>query len=40
MPPENAQYAIAAYVVAGVILVGYTLTLLRRARRAIRRLDR
>jgi|GEM_PF-2668261 len=40
MPPENAQYAIAAYVVAAVILVGYTLTLLRRARRAIRRLDR
>jgi hypothetical protein len=39
MPPENAQYAIAAYVVAAVILVGYALTLVRRARRAIRRLQ-
>ena len=40
MPPDNAQYAVAAYVVAAVILVGYTLALLRRARRAIRRLQR
>ena len=37
MPPENAGYAVAAYIVAAVILLGYTGTLLRRARRAIAR---
>ena len=37
MPPENAGYAVAAYIVAAVILLGYTGTLLRRARRAIER---
>ena len=35
MPPENAGYAVAAYIVAAVILLGYTGTLVRRARRAI-----
>ena len=37
MPPENAGYAVAAYIVAAVILLGYTGALLRRARRAIGR---
>ncbi|HET7422955.1 MAG TPA: hypothetical protein VFJ92_05285 [Gemmatimonadales bacterium] len=40
MPPENAGYAVAAYIVAAVILLGYTGTLLRRARRAIERARR
>ena len=30
MPPENGGYAVAAYMVAAVILLGYT-ALLRRA---------
>jgi hypothetical protein len=36
MPPEipqNGGYAIAAYVVAGVIYLGYALSLLRKAAR-------
>jgi hypothetical protein len=37
-PPQNGQYLVAAYVVTVVILVGYFLALLRRARR-LRRLD-
>jgi hypothetical protein len=37
MPPENAGYAVAAYIVAAVILLGYTGALLRRAKRAIGR---
>ena len=36
-PPENGGYMIAAYVVAPVILVGYAVMLVRRARRAIER---
>jgi hypothetical protein len=40
MPPENAGYAVAAYTVAAVILLGYTGTLLRRAKRAIERVRR
>jgi hypothetical protein len=36
MPPDNAGYLVAAYVVTAVILVGYSLGLWRRARRALR----
>jgi hypothetical protein len=38
MPPDNAGYAVAAYIVAAVILLGYTGALLRRARRALGRI--
>jgi hypothetical protein len=34
MPPDNGGYAVAAYVVTALILLGYTFSLLRRARRA------
>ena len=37
MRPDNAGYAVAAYIVAAVILLGYTGALLRRAARAIGR---
>ena len=37
MPPENSGYMIAAYAVTAVILVGYVLSLWRRARTALRR---
>jgi hypothetical protein len=40
MPPDNGGYAVAAYIVAAVILLGYTGTLLRRAARAIGRARR
>jgi len=40
MPPDNAGYAVAAYIVAAVILLGYTGTLLRRAQRALERARR
>jgi len=40
MPPDNGAYAVAAYIVAAVILLGYTGTLLRRAARAIGRARR
>ena len=40
MPPDNAGYAVAAYIVAAVILLGYTGMLVRRARRAIGRASR
>jgi hypothetical protein len=36
MPPDNASYMVAAYVVTAVILVGYAVGLWRRAGRAIR----
>jgi hypothetical protein len=36
MPPDNAGYMVAAYVVTAVILVGYAAALWRRARRAVR----
>jgi hypothetical protein len=32
MPPENGQYLIAAYLVAGVIYSGYVVSLVLRAR--------
>ena len=36
-PPHNLGYMVAAYIVAPVILVGYLLSLVQRARRAIGR---
>lgn len=33
MPPDNGSYAVIAYILAGVIYVGYALSLLVRARR-------
>ena len=35
-PPQNGGYMIAAYVVAGAIVIGYTLSLYLRARRSLR----
>ena len=35
--PQNGDYLLAAYVVAGVILLGYSLSLLLRARKVLRR---
>ncbi|HEY9505152.1 MAG TPA: hypothetical protein VIQ27_04200 [Gemmatimonadales bacterium] len=40
MPPDNGGYAVAAYVLTAVILVGYAVLLVRRARRAIERVSR
>jgi CcmD family protein len=40
MPPENGGYMVAAYVVTAVILVGYAVMLVRRARKAIERVSR
>ena len=40
MPPENGSYMVAAYIVTAVILVGYAVMLVRRARRAIERISR
>ena len=40
MPPENGGYMVAAYVVTSVVLVGYAVLLVRRARRAIERASR
>jgi len=37
MPPENGGFMVAAYVVAAVILTGYTASLLIRIRRERRR---
>jgi len=34
--PQNAGYMIAAYIVTGVIVVGYAVSLYLRARRALR----
>jgi hypothetical protein len=39
MPPENGGYMVAAYVVTAVVLVGYAVLLVRRARRAIERVQ-
>jgi hypothetical protein len=36
MPPDNAGYMVAAYVVTAVILVGYALGLWRRASKAVK----
>jgi hypothetical protein len=36
-PPHNAGYAVAAYIVAPVILVGYLLSLVGRVRRVLGR---
>ena len=35
MPPENSGYMVAAYIVTAVVLVGYAVLLMRRARRAL-----
>ena len=35
-PPQNGGYMIAAYILAGVVLIGYTLSLYLRARRSLR----
>lgn len=34
--PQNAGYMIAAYIITGVIVVGYAVSLYLRARRALR----
>jgi len=34
--PQNAGYMIAAYILTGAILLGYTLSLYLRARRSLR----
>ena len=34
--PQNAGYMVAAYVITGVILLGYALSLYLRARRSLR----
>ena len=35
-PPQNRGYMIAAYIIVGVILIGYTVSLYLRARRSLR----
>ena len=40
MPPDNGGYMVAAYVVTAVILVGYAVMLVHRARRAIEKVSR
>jgi hypothetical protein len=39
-PPSNMGYMVAAYVVAPVILVGYLISLMRRARKDDRTIGR
>lgn len=34
--PDNGGFMVAAYIVAGVIIVGYALSLYLRARRSLR----
>jgi hypothetical protein len=34
--PQNGSYMIAAYILVGVILIGYALSLYLRARRSLR----
>lgn len=34
-PPQNGEYLVAAYVVTTVIIVGYFLSLLRKAKKII-----
>jgi CcmD family protein len=36
-PPANGGYMVAAYVVAGAILLGYFVSLLRRAKQILRK---
>jgi len=38
MPPDNGEFMVAAYVITAVVLVGYAVLLVRRARRALERL--
>ncbi len=35
MPPDNGGYMVAAYVVTAVILVGYAVSLWRRAKKTL-----
>jgi hypothetical protein len=35
MPPDNGQYLLAAYLVAGVVYLGYALWLVRRGGRQL-----
>jgi hypothetical protein len=37
MPPDNAGYMVAAYVMTAVILVGYAASLWGRARKSVKR---
>jgi hypothetical protein len=37
MPPDNGQYLVAAYVVAGTIYLSYVISLIVRARRVRRK---
>jgi CcmD family protein len=37
MPPDNGGYMVAAYVITAVVLVGYALMLIKRARRALQK---
>ena len=39
MPPDNGGYMVAAYIVTAFVLIGYALLLVRRAKRALKRLD-
>jgi len=39
-PPATGGYMVAAYVVAGTILLGYFLSLLRRAKRILKQRER
>ena len=39
-PPHNVGYMVAAYIVAPLILVGYLVSLARRAARALRAIGR
>jgi hypothetical protein len=39
-PPANGGYMVAAYVVAGAILLGYFLSLVRRARAILKQRER
>lgn len=39
MPPENGGYMVAAYIVTAVVLLVYAGMLVRRAKRAVDRLE-
>jgi hypothetical protein len=39
MPPENGGYMVAAYLITAVVLIGYAVLLIRRARTAIGRAE-
>lgn len=35
-PPDNGGYMVAAYVIVAVLVLGYAVSLIRRARKALR----